>query len=67
MKIAEVTNPADELKVQNLDRTAKQATYNLKKERYRQRLNQYNERLKNKKIGAKPTKPPQPPKPPALN
>lgn len=67
MKIAEITNPADELKVQNLDRAAKQASYNLKKERYRQRLNQYNERLKNQKIGAKPPKLPEPPKLPSLS
>ena len=62
MRIAEVINPADQLKVQNLDRAAKQAAFNLKKERYRQRLSQYNEKLKNRKSGAKPLKAPEPPK-----
>jgi hypothetical protein len=70
MKIAEIVDPAEHLKVQNLDRAAKQAAYNLKRERYQQRLKSYGERIKSIKPGATlPKKPeaPEPPKPPGVN
>jgi hypothetical protein len=50
-----------------LDRNAAQATYLTKQERFRQRLNQYNERLRKRKAGATLPKRPEPPKPPSIN
>ena len=65
MKIAEVVTDIDRQRSQNLDRNAAQAAYVAKQERFRQRLNQYNERLRKRKAGATVPKRPEPPKLPS--
>lgn len=67
MKIAEVVTDIDRQRSQNLDRNAAQAAYQAKKEHFRQRLNQYNERLRKRKVGAAVPKRPEPPKLPNTN
>ena len=67
MKIAEVVTDIDRQRADNLDRNAAQAAYQAKQERFRQRLNQYNERLRKRKVGAPMPKRPEPPKLPASN
>lgn len=44
--------PADHAKVAGLDRNAKEASFALKQERYRQRLNRYSDRMRNRKPGS---------------
>lgn len=66
MKIAEVVTDVDRQRATNLDRNAAQATYQAKQERFRQRLNQYNERLRKRKTGAPVPKRPEPPKTPSI-
>jgi hypothetical protein len=41
MRIFEMITPADHAKVAGLDRNAKEASFALKQERYRQRLKRY--------------------------
>ena len=65
MRISEIITPADQQKVNSLDRSAKQATFAVKQERYRQRLKSYSERMRKRKPGSKPPKRPEPPKPPS--
>ena len=67
MKIAEVVTDIDRQRADNLDRNAAQAAYQAKQERFRQRLNQYNERLRKRKVGAAIPKRPEPPKLPAVS
>ena len=67
MKIAEVVTDIDRQRSQNLDRNAAQAAFQAKQERFRQRLNQYNERLKKREVGAALPKRPEPPKPPTID
>ena len=67
MKIAEVVTDIERQRSQNLDRNAAQAAFQAKQEHFRQRLNQYNERLRMRKAGATVPKRPEPPKPPANN
>ena len=67
MKISEVVSDVDRQRRKRLDKNAEQATYQAKQERYRQNLNTYNERMRNRQPGAKIPKRPQPPKPPSLN
>ena len=64
MKIAEVVTDIDRQRADNLDRNAAQAAYQAKQERFRQKLSQYNERLRKRKAGAAVPKRPEPPKPP---
>jgi hypothetical protein len=64
MRISEIISPAGQQKIANFDRTAKQAKYAVKRERYRQATNRYNERMKTRTPGSKLPKRPQPPKPP---
>ena len=52
MKIAEVVTDIEHQRSANLDRNAAQAAFQAKQEHFRQRLNQYNERLKKRKVGA---------------
>ena len=66
MKIAEVVTDIDRQRSQNLDRNAAQAAFQAKQERFRQRLTQYNDRLKKRKLGAAVPKRPEPPKSPTL-
>jgi len=67
MKISEIVSDIDRQRSKRLDKNAAQATYQAKQERYRQHMNTYNERMRNRKPGAKTPKRPQPPKPPSLN
>ena len=46
MRISEIITPADHAKVSGLDRNAKQASFALKQERYRQSLNRYSDNTK---------------------
>ena len=64
MRISEIITPADQQKVNSLDRSAKQASFAVKQERYRQRLKSYSDRMSKVKPGSKPPKRPEPPKPP---
>ena len=64
MKITEVVTDIERQRSQNLDRNAAQAAFQAKQEHFRQRLNQYNERLRKRKAGATVPKRPEPPKPP---
>ena len=66
MKIAEVVTDLDRQRADNLDRNAAQAAYQAKQERFRQRLNQHNERLRKRKAGAAIPKRLEPPKLPAI-
>ena len=52
MKIAEVVTDIEHQRSANLDRNAAQAAFQAKQEHFRQRLNQYNERLRKRKAGA---------------
>ena len=65
MKIDEVITDLDRQRADNLDRNAAQAAYQAKQERFRQRLNQYNERLRKRKAGSPVPKRPEPPKLPS--
>ena len=65
MRISEIITPADQQRVNSLDRSAKQASYAVKQERFRQRMKSYSERMSKAKPGSKPPKRPEPPKPPA--
>ncbi len=65
MKISEIITPVDQQRVNSLDRNAKQASYAVKQERYRQRLKGYSDRMRKQKPGSKPPKRPEPPKPPS--
>ena len=65
MRISEIISPADQQRVNSLDRSAKQATHAVKQERYRQRLKSYSDRMRKVKPGSKPPKRPEPPKPPS--
>jgi hypothetical protein len=67
MKITEIVTDIDRQRIQNLDRNAAQAAYQAKQEHFRQKLNQYNERLRKRKAGASPPKRPEPPKLPNTN
>jgi stress response protein YsnF len=67
MKISEVVSDIDRQRSKRLDKNAEQAAYQAKQERYRQHLKTYNERMSNRKPGAKIAKRPQAPKPPSLN
>ena len=67
MKITEVVTDIDRQRAANLDRNAAQAAYQAKQERFRQRLNQYNERLRKRKVGAPVPKKPEPPKMPSTS
>jgi len=67
MKITEVVTDIERQRSQNLDRNAAQAAYQAKQEHFRQRLNQYNERLRKRKAGATVPKRPEPPTPPAID
>jgi hypothetical protein len=67
MKISEVISDIERQRSQNLDRNAAQAAYQAKQEHFRQRLNQYNERLRKRKAGAPAPKRPEPPKLPKTN
>ena len=64
MKIIEVVTDIERQRSANLDRNAAQAAFQAKQEHFRQRLNQYNERLRKRKAGATVPKRPEPPKPP---
>jgi hypothetical protein len=64
MRISEIITPADQQRVNSLDRNAKQAAFSLKQERYRQKLKSYSDRMRKVKPGSKPPKRPAPPKPP---
>ena len=66
MRLSEITTPADQQKVNSLDRNAKQASFAVKQERFRQRMKSYSDRMLNLKPGSKPPKRPEPPKPPRL-
>jgi hypothetical protein len=66
MRLSEFTSPAEQQKIANLDRNAKQAAYRVKQERYRQATNRYNERMRTRKPGSKLPKRPWLPKPPQL-
>ena len=55
----------DALDVLLFDRSAKQASFAVKQERYRQRLKSYSERMSKRKPGSKPPQRPEPPKPPS--
>ena len=65
MRISELITPADQQKVNSLDRSAKQATFAVKQERYRQRLKSYGDRMHKRKPGSKLPQRPEPPKPPS--
>ena len=67
MKIEEVITDTERQRSQNLDRNAAQAAFQAKQEHFRQRLNQYNERLKKRKVGAIVPERPEPPKPPSMS
>ena len=62
MKIIEVVTDIERQRSSNLDRNAAQAAYQAKQEHFRQRLNQYNERLRKRKVGASMPERPEPPK-----
>ena len=64
MKITEVVTDIEHQRSANLDRNAAQAAFQAKQEHFRQRLNQYNERLRKRKAGGTVPKRPEPPKPP---
>ena len=64
MRISEIITPADQQRVNSLDRSAKQASYAVKQERFRQRMKSYSDRMRELKPGSKPPKRPEPPKPP---
>jgi len=66
MRLSEITTPADQQKVNRLDRTAKQAAFALRQERYRQSLKRYSERMRKRKPGSKMPKRPEPPKTPQV-
>ena len=65
MRISEIITPADQQRVNSLDRSAKQASYAVKQERFRQRLKSYSDKMRKQKQGSKPPKRPEPPKPPS--
>ena len=65
MKITEIVTDIDRQQSQNLDRNAAQAAYQAKQERFRQGLNQYNERLRKRKPGVTVPNRPEPPKLPS--
>lgn len=67
MKITEVVTDIEHQRSANLDRNAAQAAFQAKQEHFRQRLNQYNERLKKRKVGAIVPERPEPPKPPSMS
>ena len=67
MKITEVVTDIEHQRSANLDRNAAQAAFQAKQEHFRQRLNQYNERLKKRKVGAIVPERPEPPKTPSLD
>ena len=67
MKITEVVTDIEHQRSANLDRNAAQAAFQAKQEHFRQRLNQYNERLRKRKAGATVPKRPEAPKPPSLD
>ena len=67
MKISEVVSDIDRQRSKRLDKNAEQSTYQAKQERYRQHLKAYNERMSDRKPGAKIAKRPQPPKPPEMS
>lgn len=67
MKIAEIVTDIDRQRAANLDRNAAQATHQAKQEHFRQRLIQYNDRLKKRKVGSPPPKRPEPPKMPSIS
>jgi hypothetical protein len=64
MRISEIITPADHAKVSGLDRNAKQASFALKQERYRQSLKRYSDKMRKRKPGSAIPKRPEPPKPP---
>jgi hypothetical protein len=64
MKISEVISDIERQRSQNLDRNAAQASFQAKQEHFRQRLNQYNERLRKRKAGGTVPKRPEPPEQP---
>ena len=66
MRISEIITPADQQRVNSLDRSAKQASFAVKQERYRQRLKSYSDRMGKQKPGSKPPKRPEPPEPPSV-
>ncbi len=67
MRISEIITPADQSKINRLDRNAKLSAFSLKQERYRQGLKRYSDRMRDRKPGSKPPKRPEPPKPPQLS
>lgn len=66
MRISEPP-PADQQRINSLDRSAKQARFAVKQERYRQRLKGSGDRMKKVKPASKPPQRPEPPKPPPFN
>jgi len=66
MRFYEFATPAERQRIDNLDRTAKQAAYRVKQERYQQGMKRYNERMRKRKPGSKMPKMPKLPKPPML-
>jgi len=64
MRIEEIISPAEKQKIDNLNRTAKQAAYRVKQERYQQGMKRYNEKIRTRKARSKPPKRPKPPNPP---
>jgi hypothetical protein len=64
MRFYEIATAAERQRIDNLDRTAKQAAYRVKQERYQQGMKRYNEKMRTRKAGSKPPKRPKLPKPP---
>lgn len=67
MRISEIITHNDQQRVNSLDRSAKQASYAVKQERYRQRLKSYSDKMRKAKPGLKRAKRPEPPKPTQLS
>jgi hypothetical protein len=64
MRFYEIATPAERQRIDSLDRTAKQAAYRVRQERYSQGMKRYNEQMRTRKPGSKMPKRPKPPKPP---
>ena len=64
MRFYEIATAAERQRIDNLDRTAKQAAYRVKQERYQQGMKRYNEKMRTRKAGSKPPKRPKLPEPP---
>jgi len=67
MRISEIITHNDQQHVNSLDRSANQASYAVKQERYRQRLKRYSDKMRKAKPGLKRPKRLEPPNPPQLS